>query len=53
MGRYLDILASADLSHCLKDEGPYQFNAMGLNYLIEKVIRGAGGNYYSILTFIA
>ncbi len=44
------ILASADLSHCLKDEGPYEFNEMGPVF-DENIITGLKTkNYYSILT---
>ncbi len=44
------ILASADLSHCLKDEGPYVFNQMGPVF-DENIITGLKTkNYYSILT---
>lgn len=44
------ILASADLSHCLKNEGPYQFNVMGLVF-DEKIVQGIERkDYYSILT---
>lgn len=44
------ILASADLSHCLKDEGPYEFNRMGPVF-DENIIYGIREkDYYSILT---
>lgn len=44
------ILASADLSHCLKDEGPYQYNPMG-SVFDEAITQGiANRDYYSILT---
>lgn len=44
------ILVSGDLSHCLKDEGPYQYNPMG-GIFDEIVIKGIENkDYYSILT---
>lgn len=49
-GKETIVLASADLSHCLKDEGPYQFNQMGPVF-DENIITGLKTkNYYSILT---
>lgn len=44
------ILASADLSHCLKDEGPYSFNPMGplFDTLVVKAIEDK--EYYDLLT---
>jgi AmmeMemoRadiSam system protein A len=44
------ILVSADLSHCLKDEGSYQYNPMGALF-DENMIKGIKTkDYYSILT---
>ncbi|KNZ41844.1 AmmeMemoRadiSam system protein A [Acetobacterium bakii] len=44
------ILVSADLSHCLKTEGPYEFNPMGALF-DENIISGIEKkDYYSILT---
>lgn len=44
------ILSSADLSHCLKDEGPYEFNQMGPVF-DDNIVYGIGQkDYYSILT---
>lgn len=44
------ILVSADLSHALKDEGPYQYNPMGPLF-DENIIKGIQNkDYYSILT---
>ncbi|WP_243135767.1 AmmeMemoRadiSam system protein A [Acetobacterium tundrae] len=49
-GKEAMILVSADLSHCLKDEGPYAFNPMGALF-DENIITGIEQkNYYSILT---
>ncbi|AWW27694.1 MULTISPECIES: AmmeMemoRadiSam system protein A [unclassified Acetobacterium] len=49
-GKETMILASADLSHCLKDEGPYAFNPMGPLF-DENIVSGIKTkNYYSILT---
>ncbi|AFA47433.1 AmmeMemoRadiSam system protein A [Acetobacterium woodii] len=49
-GKDAMILASADLSHCLKDEGPYAFNPMGPLF-DENIVSGIKDkNYYSILT---
>jgi AmmeMemoRadiSam system protein A len=49
-GKETMILVSADLSHCLKDEGPYAFNAMGPLF-DENIVTGIRTkNYYSILT---
>lgn len=49
-GKEAMILASADLSHCLKDEGPYAFNPMGPLF-DENIVNGIKAkNYYSILT---
>ena len=49
-GKEAMILVSADLSHCLKDEGPYAFNPMGALF-DENIIKGIEKkNYYSILT---
>jgi len=49
-GKAALILASADLSHCLKDEGPYAFNPMG-SLFDENIVNGIKTrNYYSILT---
>lgn len=49
-GKDAMILASADLSHCLKDEGAYRFNAMGPVF-DEKITQGLEKKeYYSILT---
>ena len=49
-GKDTIILASADLSHALKDEGPYEFNKMGPVF-DENIITGLKTkNYYSILT---
>ncbi len=49
-GKEAMILASADLSHCLKDEGPYAFNPMGPLF-DENIVNGIKDkNYYSILT---
>jgi AmmeMemoRadiSam system protein A len=49
-GKNAMILVSADLSHCLKDEGPYAFNPMGPLF-DENIIKGIREkNYYSILT---
>ncbi|MEG0377452.1 MAG: AmmeMemoRadiSam system protein A [Eubacterium sp.] len=49
-GRDTVILASADLSHCLKDEGPYHYNEMGPVF-DKAVTEGiAHQDYYSILT---
>ncbi|MGL4282912.1 MAG: AmmeMemoRadiSam system protein A [Eubacterium aggregans] len=44
------ILASADLSHCLKDEGHYSFNPMGplFDTLVVKAIEDK--EYYDLLT---
>ncbi|MEG1331238.1 MAG: AmmeMemoRadiSam system protein A, partial [Eubacterium sp.] len=49
-GRDTVILASADLSHCLKDEGPYRYHAMGS--VFDKAITTGivKKDYYSILT---
>jgi len=47
-GKEAMILVSADLSHCLKDEGPYAFNPMGALF-DENIIKGIEKkNYYSI-----
>lgn len=44
------ILVSADLSHCLKEEGPYQYNPMGALF-DENIVTGIEKkNFYSILT---
>lgn len=44
------ILVSADLSHCLKDEGAYEFNPMGALF-DENIVKGIENKeYYSILT---
>ena len=49
-GKDAMILVSADLSHCLKDEGPYAFNPMGPLF-DENIVNGIKDkNYYSILT---
>lgn len=49
-GKEAMILVSADLSHCLKDEGPYAFNPMGPLF-DENIVNGIKDkNYYSILT---
>lgn len=44
------ILASADLSHCLKDSGPYHFNAMGPVFDETIVDALKHQNYLDILT---
>lgn len=49
-GKEAMILVSADLSHCLKDEGPYSFNPMGPLF-DENIINGIKTkDYFSILT---
>ncbi|WP_296560292.1 AmmeMemoRadiSam system protein A [uncultured Acetobacterium sp.] len=49
-GKAAMILVSADLSHCLKDEGPYAFNPMGPLF-DQNIVDGIKTkNYYSILT---
>lgn len=52
-GKSAIILASADLSHCLKDEGPYNYHPMG-SVFDEAITKGlANRDYYSILTMSA
>ncbi|MGL4607571.1 MAG: AmmeMemoRadiSam system protein A [Eubacteriaceae bacterium] len=49
-GREAMILVSADLSHCLKEEGPYHYNPMGALF-DENIIKGIENkDFYSILT---
>lgn len=50
VGRDTVILASADLSHALKSEGPYEFNAMGPIFDEQIVTALNNQNYYEILT---
>ncbi|MDD2414044.1 MAG: AmmeMemoRadiSam system protein A [Eubacteriaceae bacterium] len=47
------ILASADLSHCLKDEGPYHYNAKGPVFDKRLIADLKEQNYYDILTMPA